>query len=377
MTEKLYDRDSHIFEFNATVVSCEKCKDCFAVILDKTAFFPEGGGQPSDVGKLGEARVFDVQIENDIIHYADRPVPVGSRVVGKLDSKRRLDFMCQHSAEHIVSGIVHEKYGYENVGFHLSEETVTLDFDGIITAEQLSEIELEVNARVRENVKFRAFYPSSEELELLNYRSKKEIDGAVRIVEIENTDCCACCAPHVYESSEIGCVYLENLGKMRGGTRLSLKAGERAVTAHRQTADELHRISALLAAKQGEEGKAVEALLNSSELRQRQFADMERQLLRALTDAAKQDETAVFANVSGESVFRLADSLYERFGVLRAVFSPSDDGFNFAVRGNEEELSEAFESFKNSFTVRGGGRNGMRRGYVCAKECELKKFFQL
>ena len=152
MTEKLYDADSHMFEFTARVVSCEKKGRGYAVILDRTAFFPEGGGQPSDQGYLDGAAVYDVQISDDIEHFTDRPFDAGAEVQGVVDRSRRLDFMQQHSAEHIVSGIVHECFGFENVGFHLSGETVTLDFDGMLSNEQIAGIELEANRRVRRNV---------------------------------------------------------------------------------------------------------------------------------------------------------------------------------------------------------------------------------
>lgn len=376
MTEKLYDADSHIFEFNATVVSCEKCGGGYAVILDRTAFFPEGGGQPSDRGYIDGAAVSDVKLSEEIVHFTDRPLEAGAQVKGVIDRERRLDFMCQHSAEHIVSGIVHERFGFENVGFHLSEETVTLDFNGMLSEKQIAEIELEANRRVRRNVKFKAYYPSAEELERLVYRSKKEINGAVRIVEIEDTDRCACCAPHVKQAAEIGVIYLEAEGKMRGGIRLALKAGERAVSAHRKAADALGGIGALLSARSGGERAAVEKMLAALEEEKRKTAAAERQLVRLTAESIPDGKRAVFTELSGDAALQLADLLFKRSGGIETVFSPSGGGFKFVACGNEKELSEEFEKFKAVFPVRGGGRDGLRRGSVEAQRNALEEFFK-
>ena len=375
MTEKLYDADSHMFEFTARVVSCEKKGRGYAVILDRTAFFPEGGGQPSDQGYLDGAAVYDVQISDDIEHFTDRPFDAGAEVQGVVDRSRRLDFMQQHSAEHIVSGIVHECFGFENVGFHLSGETVTLDFDGMVSNVQIAGIELEANRRVRRNVKFKTWYPSESELKTLVYRSKKEIEGAVRIVEIEDTDRCACCAPHVSEAAEIGAIYLENAGKMRGGSRLVLKAGERAVKAHRAAADALHSIGALVSAKPGSEETSVERLISALEEEKRKVSSADKRLLELKAESVPDSAAAVFTDLSGDALFRLAELLFARSGSLKAVFSPINGGFQFAVRGNEKELAGTFERLRNAFPVRGGGRDGLRRGSIEADRAALEKFF--
>lgn len=392
MTEKLYDENSHLFEFTARVIACNKTENGYAVILDRTAFFPEGGGQPSDTGTLGAARVFDVQIRtvsakpggaedaresSDIVHYTDQPLEVGSEATGRIDTARRTDFMQQHSAEHIVSGIVHSRLGYENVGFHLSRETVTLDFSGLLSDCQIADIEREANERVRQNVRFKVWYPSAEELETLSYRSKKELNAPIRMVEIENTDRCACCAPHVSSAAEIGVIHLEDLGKMRGGTRLSLKAGARAVSDYRRASEALGKIGALLSAKQGEEAAAVERLSAALEAEKMNAAALEKRLIKALAAAARREERALFCELSGDFVFHLADALHTRFKDLRAVFSPAENGFSFALRDDEADLAAFFESFRGEFPVRGGGKGGMRRGSVAANEDELKKFFQL
>ena len=215
MTEKLYDKDSFLKKFTATVLECEPCENGWSVLLDKTAFFPEAGGQKADTGTLGGARVSDVLIrEENIYHITDKPFNVGDVVTGEIDFDRRFDFMQQHSAEHIISGIAHSLYGCENVGFHLSDEIVTLDFDKVLNHEQLLKIEEIANRKVFECVNFCCYYPDDETLSKLSYRSKKELEGDVRIVEIENTDMCACCAPHVKTAAQIGLIKLLDYEKL-------------------------------------------------------------------------------------------------------------------------------------------------------------------
>ena len=206
MTEKLFYEDSHRTEFTAKVISCEEAKDGFCVVLDQTAFFPEGGGQYADTGILGNTEVTDVHEKNDVIfHSVTAPLEVGSIVSGKINWKERFEKMQQHTGEHIVSGIVHERFGYNNVGFHLGADYCTMDFDGPISKAQLKEIETEANEAVYRNLEVEVLYPSKEELKDMDYRSKIEIEGQVRIVKIPGYDVCACCAPHVKTTGEIGC----------------------------------------------------------------------------------------------------------------------------------------------------------------------------
>ena len=165
MTEKLFYEDSHRTGFTAKVISCEEAKDGFCVVLDQTAFFPEGGGQYADTGVLGTVNVTDVHEKDDVIyHYTTAPLEVGSIVSGKINWKERFEKMQQHTGEHIVSGIVHERFGYNNVGFHLGADYCTMDFDGPISKAQLKEIETEANEAVYRNLEVEVLYPSKEEL---------------------------------------------------------------------------------------------------------------------------------------------------------------------------------------------------------------------
>ena len=229
MTEKLYDLDSYVRAFRATVLACEPDDSGrFRVLLDRTAFFPEGGGQAPDRGTLENARVTDVQITGgDIWHTTDKPLPVGAGVDGALDFDTRFRRMQNHSGEHIVSGLVHTLYGFDNVGFHLGSEDVTMDYSGLLDREQLLRVEYLANEAVAKNVPITVRYPSDDELAALDYRSKKELEGAVRIVTVEGYDVCACCAPHVRHTGEIGLLKVLALQNYKGGVRITIACGGR------------------------------------------------------------------------------------------------------------------------------------------------------
>lgn len=377
MTERLYDKDSFIKEFTATVLdSCEKA-DGYFMVLDKTAFFPEGGGQPSDVGFLDNARVYDVQINEGVIyHYTTKQFQKGQTVTGRIDFERRFDFMQQHSAEHIVSGIAHSLYGCENVGFHLSEDIVTLDFDKFLTDDKLFQIEELANRRVYENVAFNCYYPEVETLKTLSYRSKKELEGAVRIVEIENTDVCACCAPHVKNAGQIGIIKLLEREKLRGGIRIELKAGKRALADYNEKYSNIRKISSALAVAQKDAAVGVGRLLNTLGEQKAKITELKLEKIKnlAVSFKPKSPITAIFEDsltVRDLQVF--ADSLHKIHGGIRGVFSETENGFAFAICG--DGLEKFFGSFKAAFSVKGGGRNGMVQGTVVAERKEIEEFF--
>ena len=222
MTEKLFYEDSHMITFLATVIACEKAGDYYEAVLTRTAFFPEGGGQYADTGRIDGVEVVDVQERQGLIyHKLSEPLELGKEVEGTIDWEERFSKMQQHSGEHIVSGLVHRTYGYDNVGFHMGKDAVTMDFNGVLTREQLKEIEKKANEAVVKNIDIQVLYPTKEQLEKIEYRSKIEIDGQVRIVEVPGYDTCACCAPHVKKTGEIGIIKLVGVQNYKGGVRVS------------------------------------------------------------------------------------------------------------------------------------------------------------
>ncbi len=380
MTEKLYDRDSHLQEFSAAVISCEEYFENWAVELSATAFFPEGGGQGSDRGFIDNAKVSDVQVKDGkIIHITDSPLPIGETVTGTLDFNRRFDFMQQHSGEHIVSGVAHSLYGCENVGFHLGEDIVTLDFDKPLSKEQILKIEALSNKAVFENRNFYTYYPDEEQLKNLTYRSKKELEGAVRIVEIEGIDMCACCAPHVKTSGEIGIIKLLGTETIRGGIRIEIKCGNRALTDYNEKYDNIRSISAQLCTKQNETADAVSRLLNQISELKFEITSLKREIISQKVSSfnPQSDITAEFEeNFDIKELQHYSDSLYKNYGGIRAVLSRSENGYSFAICGEDEPLSKFFAEFKAKFNVRGGGRNGMVQGTVLAEKQEIIDFFK-
>ena len=381
MTKKLYDIDSHLVEFEATVIDSQAFADGFATVLDRTAFFPEGGGQASDIGFIEDVEVNDVQINDEIIyHYTTKQFKKGQKVNCKIDFARRFDFMQQHSGEHIVSGVAHSLYGCENVGFHLGADIVTLDFDKPLTREQILKIEQLANEAVFKNVKFTTYYPDENTLATLNYRSKKELEGAIRIVEIENTDMCACCAPHVREAAEIGIIKLLDSEKLRGGVRIEMKCGKRALQDYNQKYDNVRKISGALAVKQNEAAFGVERLLQSIGDLKFKITGLKKQIIdsKVLSFDNKSEKTAIFEDELEIKELQIyADALFKSYGGIRAVFSPCDNGFSFAICGESDALDVFFKNFKAEFTVKGGGRNGMVQGTVEAIRENIEKFFNL
>ena len=371
MTIKLYDIDSHLSEFLATVLSCENA----VAVLDKTAFFPEGGGQTSDTGYIDGVKVLDVQIKDGVIyHYLEKDIESGKTVYCKLDWDERFRKMQNHSGEHIISGIVHSLYGYDNVGFHLSKTEMTMDFSGMLTRTDLEKIELLANKAVWENVKFNCYYP--ENLENLEYRSKLDLTEDVRIVEIENYDRCACCAPHVNTSAEIGIIKILDFEKNKGGVRLWVKCGADALADYNLKYQSGLKISSLLCTEQGNIATAVERLVKNEGDLKFKITDLKRRLIAEKVKAFSDDSsiTAEFESDMDIKELQLyADALYKKAGGIRAVFSGKENEYFFAIVGDEAPLQELFKQMKNTLNIRGGGRGSMVQGTVFAERSEILK----
>ena len=377
MTEKLFYADSHLFAFEAVVTDCREGKNGWLVELDRTAFFPEGGGQSADTGSIGPARVRDVhEKEGRILHETDRPLTVGECYSGKLDAEQRHRRMQNHSGEHIVSGLVHGLYGYENVGFHMGEECMSMDYSGELDAAQLEKIERLANEAVRANLPVRAWFPEEAELAQLSYRSKKELTGAVRLVSIPGIDLCACCAPHVSFTGEVGLVKILNAERHRGGMRLSVRCGLDALDDYRKRQESVAAISALLSAKRDEVEPAVERLLGDRDQLKERVATLSLRLVESL--AAAQEETegnlCVFNPGLDEIASReLVNRLMERCGGFAAVFTGSDEeGWRYIVGSRNVDLRVNARALNAALQGRGGGRPEMIQGQAAASEAAIR-----
>ena len=366
MSEKLYDRDSHLFSFRAAVQSCEPAEGGWIVALDRTAFFPEGGGQPADTGTLRDAVVSDVQIKDNIIyHYVNLPLPLGSPVTGEIDAEQRLRRMQNHSGEHLVSGLMHTLFGLDNVGFHMGS-CVTVDFNGELTAEQLENVERRANEAVRADLPVRTWYPTPEELARLSYRSKKELSGDVRLVEIKGVDLCACCAPHVSRTGEIGLVKLLSAVRHRGGTRLEMLCGLDALEDYRSRLESAAAVSHALSVPQEKIAAGVRRMLTEQEKQKERIAALSMELARLRAGSLPETEGnyCLFDSVLDEIGQReLTNLLADKCGGLAAVFSGSDgDGYRYMIASRRHDLRALAKTINEAIGGRGGGSSQMLQG---------------
>lgn len=379
-TKRLYDENSYIREFDARVISCGEGKNGYEVVLDETAFFPEGGGQPADQGFLEDVRVTDVRDKKDyVLHICTQPLEPGSLVHGRIDWERRFLHMQQHSGEHIFSGLVHRLHGYDNIGFHMGKDFVTVDFSGLLTEEEIAEAERQANTVVLADERILAEYPSARELETLEYRSKKEIDGAVRIVTVPGADVCACCGTHVKRTGEIGPIKVTSSEHYKSGIRLTLEIGWRALEDYEEKHRNVKAISALLSVKPEETAAAVqkqqelmqELRLQNNGLKQRLFEMMVKEVPEG------REKTVIFEDgLNAVEIRKLADMLSERTG-LAAVFSGSDgEGYKYVVCSRQKDAAALGKDLNRELNGRGGGKNPMIQGSVQAGEAEIREFFE-
>lgn len=380
MTEKLYEQDSHAKTFSARVLSCEPAKHGYAVVLDKTAFYPEGGGQPGDTGLLGGVRVTDTHArDGEVIHCCESPLAIGAQVTGEIDWQRRFDLMQQHSGEHIVSGLVHARFGYDNVGFHMGADMVTIDFSGAITASELREIELAANEKVWEDIPIETAYPSENKLTEIPYRSKKALTGQVRIVTIPGVDICACCGTHVRSTGEIGLIRIFAAEKFHEGVRLQMLCGRRAFAYETALLEQNRRVSALLSAKPYETAAAVEKTLSDLAAVKLRAAQLEAQVFaaKARTLAGAQNALVFEEGLSPDSVRRLADAVMKTCTGRIAVFSGSDaSGYHYAVCQQNGALREFTAKLNAELDGRGGGKPFFVQGSVRATRAQIERFFE-
>ncbi|MCQ2483730.1 MAG: alanine--tRNA ligase-related protein [Clostridia bacterium] len=378
-TIKLYDEDSHLYNFEAEVISCEKSDDKYIIVLDRTAFFPEGGGQKSDTGFIEKSAVTDVQIRNKIIyHYADSPVEAGQRVKCGIDERRRFRHMQNHSGEHIFSGIAHTLYGCENVGFHLGDE-VTVDFDIELNEAQIRRIEAKANEAVCKNLKITAEYPDSKTLSTLDYRSKLELTEDVRIVTVDGIDVCACCAPHVSYTGEIGIIKVLNFMRHRGGVRIFIKCGLDAFEDYCIKCNNLARISTALCAKQNEAADVFDKFSNDTlELKQK-LTKLSKELaaLKAQSIEDTDGNILLFEDECDMPTLRTAvlDGAKHAGGICAGFSGNDKNGYIYVASSQNIKLRAMSKEINTVLNGKGGGSDELIQGSVKATRTEIEKYF--
>ncbi|MBQ9031213.1 MAG: alanyl-tRNA editing protein [Parasporobacterium sp.] len=410
MTEKLYYKDAYLREFSAVIEEMDGQR----ILLDRTAFYPEGGGQGADHGELElpggrKVTVIDVQEEGEKIWHvirepltspgrnseasdnagevpnreseaSDTAVEVpnrGNKVTGRIDWNRRFDHMQQHSGEHIVSGMICRRFHCDNVGFHLGEDSVTIDFNTVISFGQALEIEEEANAYIREDHPFEVLWPSAGELETLEYRSKKELTGAVRIARFPGADCCACCGTHVSGSAQVGLVKFLSAGRFHDGTRLELLCGKRAVDFLSVNFRENKASAVLLSSKEDQTSDHVKKLIEENLRLKTELSDVQERLFRMRAEGLREkgDVLLTGGGMNAVQARIQADLIADVCSGTAAVFAEKEEGYNYAVIRKDGEISDLIKVLNQELEGRGGGRNGFAQGSVAAGKEKIEAFF--
>lgn len=379
MTEKLYYQNAYTSEFSANVLLVTPCDGGYDVILDRTAFFPEEGGQSSDTGRIGEATVSHVYEADGVIHHiTDKAPPVGEADCA-INFDERFDKMQCHTAEHILCGIIHTLFGLDNVGFHLGDDEVVFDVSGVLDREQFDRVEALANEAVFANLKVETLFPTPDELSDIEYRAKLDITEGVRLVKIGEVDTCACCAPHVSSTGEIGLIKILDFMKHRGGTRIWMVAGRRALMDYRARYENIKNISGMLSTPQLDtaetlksymaENDGMRASLKQARLR---IAELEAEKIQ-LTDGSAvfylQDfsipELIAFSNVANKKV-----------GNLTVALSGIDGDYKYVISSNTADLRQMAKEINTALSGRGGGKAEMIQGSFSATLDEIKSYFK-
>ena len=379
-TEKLYYADPFLTDFTATVLDCQPGKNGYLVTLDRTAFYPEGGGQPADHGVLDGAAVTDVHEKNGVIlHNVDRAVEIGKTVAGAIDWGRRFDHMQQHSGEHICSGLICQRFHCDNVGFHMGADIVTIDFNADISWEELLEIEAKANQYLYENHPIDIQFHRGAELEAIDYRSKKALEGDVRIVAFPGADCCACCGTHVRRAGVVGLIKILSCQKFREGVRLEILCGSRAYRYLSQVYDQDRAVAQLLSVKPQDTLAAAERQAEELAAAKQRMTELEDQLFslraQALTDRG--DLLLLEPPTRPDGARKLADAAAKASGGLAAVFAGAESSYVYAlVQADGADISPLVKRLNAALSGRGGGRNGFAQGSVQADRTAICDFFR-
>ena len=381
-TRKLYYENVHQTDFTAVVMECvpDKEEGYYRIVLDASAFFPEEGGQSADKGTLNGQEVLDVSIKQGILYHKTAcEFPVGTRITGHVDWNRRFDFMQQHSGEHICSGLICERFHCDNVGFHMGADIVTIDFNADISWEELLEIEAKANQYLYENHPIDIQFHRGAELEAIDYRSKKALEGDVRIVAFPGADCCACCGTHVLRSGQVGLVKFLSVQKFREGVRIELLCGKRALEYLSRTWEQAKAIGQRLSVKPVDSEAAVERLEGELASLKLRCAQLEESVFESMAkeQAGKGNVLLFQPAMRPDSVRRLMDAVSKTCGGLAAVFSGEEGHYAYALgQADGQDISPLVKAMNTVLHGRGGGRNGFAQGSVETERSAIESFFK-
>ena len=381
-TEKIYYEDAYAVRFTAEVISSGED----GIVLDRTAFFPEEGGQSPDKGFLAGFCVRDVQIRDGYIHHVleipegEKMPAEGDLVEGVIDWDHRFSNMQQHSGEHIFSGLVHTEFGFDNVGFHLSDREVTMDFNGVFPEGGLALIERKANEAIWSNVAVQISFLEGTEAREAEYRSKLELTGAVRVVTFPGIDACACCAPHVRRSGEIGCLAVVGAINYKGGTRVSILCGGRAMRLFAHEHMLLTRTANFLTTSADNVPESTMRLKNENTslkaaLKNASIAAME---MKAAALPAGEYDACLFEKneLTGKVMQETVNRMTEKISGYCGLFCGNDEeGYRFVVGSRKKDSREMAKILREQFGARGGGKPEMVQGSVHAEENKIRALF--
>ena len=376
MTERLYD-NSKLTTFEATVTSCSPAGKYYELTLDRSAFFPEGGGQKGDVGLIDSVKVLDTYEKNgEVVHKCTAPIEAGMQVCGEVDADIRLRRMQNHSGEHLLMGLIHRKTGFENVGFHLGSDDVTLDLDGVIPTETLIECEFLANKAIAADLPVTISYPDSESLKTLEYRSKLEMTENVRIVTIEGVDVCACCAPHVASTGQIGIIKVLSAESYKGGTRLHILCGLDAFELIRNRMDELSVISRLLSAKPEKILEQTKRLIDENDALKRQLADIEQRkaarIISSLSNSTRGSFCVFTEGLNTASMRDIANEAVKLTDGAAGIFCKTENGWNYIIASDSLPLRSMSAQINSALNGKGGGSDKMLQGSCMAERSAIE-----
>ncbi len=379
MTLKLYENNSYIKEFNATVLSCQAVGENYEVILDQTAFFPEGGGQAHDKGEINGIAIIDVQEKGEaVVHTLAQPLTVGQTVSGKIDWLLRFSRMQNHCAEHILSGVIHKMFGYNNVGFHMNDSLITFDVDGPLTTEDIEKVEREANKAVFQNAKISVSYPTVEEFSQIDCRSKIELTQGVRLITVEGFDTCACCAPHPATAGEIGLIKIVNFSAFKGGTRIEMVAGALALNDYSYLHNVAKAIMKQLSSKREEIALQVQKLGDDLAAARSEIKSLNEKLAAATLKTELIGNTLVgFTKDADFNALRNIANGKLNEAEYVALFAETDDGYNYLVATAAGDARGIAKALNEKFSGKGGGKPDCVQGKIeKTEEKNLIEFFQ-
>lgn len=378
-TEKLYYENAYISDFYASVISTQSIDGGYDVILDKTAFFPEEGGQSADTGYIAESRVLNVYEKDGVIHHITDTEPTLGEHWCSVDFDSRFEKMQCHTAEHILCGIIHSLFGFDNVGFHLGDDEVTFDVSGVLDRDQLDRVEEMANEVVFSNIQVEAFFPPERRLPYIKYRSKLDIAEGVRLVRIGEVDICACCAPHVSSTGEIGIIKILDFMKHRGGTRIWMTAGKRALIDYRRRYENIKKISGMLSAPQSDVAVTLEGYISDCEEMKAALKSARLKIaeLYAMTvEPTEGNLVILLPDLTIPELIAFSNIANKRVGKITVALSGSDGDYKYVISSSSVDLSTLSKDINAALCGRGGGRAEMLQGSFATALDEIKKYFK-